>query len=116
MDIEEVICKEVELTPLRLALLIAENEDLIKIGAVHYPLDINVDKIPPFLIGNIEVNFPYVPFTCKFTSDMMLVARRCIRLENTMSLQTCKIGLLCELDYSTEADVPLRVHNRRIFE
>ena len=73
MDITKAIQerKEIkEVTPLELALVINENEDLIRVGATIYPLTVHIKSMPPDVRRDVHERFPYVPFQQEFTSDM----------------------------------------------
>ena len=63
-----------EVTPLELALVINENEDLIRVGATIYPLTVHIKSMPPDVCRDVHERFPYVPFQQEFTSDMFLTA------------------------------------------
>ena len=104
-----------EVTPLELALVINENEDLIRIGATIYPLTVRIKSMPKYVCRDMQTRFPYVPFQQVFTSDMFLTATDTIYLVDPMALYMTKVGLLCKWDPESHTKVPIRVHNRRIF-
>ena len=119
MDITKVIqeIQEVkEVTPLELALVINENEDLIRIGATIYPLTVRIKSMSAYVCRDVHTRFPYVPFQQVFTSDMFLTATDTVYLVDPMALYMTKVGLLCKWDPESHTKVPIRrVHNRRIF-
>ena len=106
-----------EITPLELALVINENEDLIRIGATIYPLTVRIKSMPKYVCRDVHTRFPYVPFHKEFTSDMFLTVKDTIQLMDPMALYMTKVGLLCKWDPESHTKVPIRrIHNRRIFE
>ena len=118
MDITKAIQerKEIkEVTPLELALVINENEDLIRVGATMYPLTVRIKSIPKYVCRDVHTRFPYVPFHQEFTSDMFLTAIDTVYLVDPMALYMTKVGLLCKWDPESHTKVPIRIHNRRIF-
>ena len=105
-----------EVTPLEIALIINENEDLIRIGITCYPLNVRIKSMPIFVCHDVQKRFPYVPFQQEFTSDMFLTATDTVYLVDPMALYMTKVGLLCKWDPESHTKVPIRrVHNRRIF-
>lgn len=102
---------ELNITPLRIALLIAENEDLIKVGAARYPVYVHLDNIKPYMVNNIESEYNYIHVRSIFNSDMMLYGSKVINLCNNLYLQLVKQGLL--LNCQDWKDVPIRSHNNR---
>ena len=105
-----------EVTPLELALVINENEDLIRIGATIYPLTVRIKIMSPDVCRDMYTRFPYVPFQQVFTSDMFLTATDTVCLVDPMALYMTKVGLLCKWDPESHTKVPIRrIHNRRIF-
>lgn len=105
-----------EVTPLELALIINENEDLIRVGATIYPLTVRIKSMPIFVCHDLQSRFPYVPFQQEFTSEMFLTATDTIHLVDPMALYMTKVGLLCKWDPESHTKVPIRrVHNRRVF-
>lgn len=119
MDITKAIQerKEIkEVTPLELALVINENEDLIRVGATIYPLTVRIKSMPPDVCRDVHMRFPYVPFQQEFASDMFLTVKDTIQLMDPMALYMTKVGLLCKWDPESHTKVPIRrIHNRRIF-
>lgn len=115
MDITKGIQEIKEITPLELALVINENEDLIRIGATIYPLTVRIKSMPAFVCRDVHKRFPYVPFQQEFTSDMFLTAIDTVYLVDPMALYMTKVGLLCKWDPESHTKVPIRIHNRRIF-
>ena len=119
MDITKAIqeIQEVkEVTPLKLALVINENEDLIRVGVAVYPLTVRIKSIPAFVCQDVQKRFPYVPFRQEFTSNMFLTATYTVYLVDPMALYMTKVGLLCNWDPESHTKVPIRrIHNRRIF-
>ena len=106
-----------EVAPLELALVINENEDLIRIGATIYPLTVRIKSMPSYVCRDVHTRFPYVPFQQEFTSDMFLTAIDTVYLVDPMALYMTKVGLLCKWDPESHTKVPIRrIHNRRIFE
>ena len=104
-----------EVTPLELALVINENEDLIRVGATIYPLTVHIKSMPPDVCRDMYTRFPYVPFQQEFTSDMFLTAIDTVYLVDPMALYMTKVGLLCKWDPESHTKVPIRrIHNRRI--
>ena len=105
-----------EVTPLELALVINENEDLIRIGATIYPLTVRIKIMSPDVCRDMYTRFPYVPFRQVFTSDMFLTATDTVYLVDPMALYMTKVGLLCKWEPESHTKVPIRrIHNRRIF-
>lgn len=105
-----------EVTPLVLALLVNENEDLIRVNATEYPLNIRIKTLPLFVNRDIQSRFPYVPFQQEFTSEMFLTSTKSIFCVDALSLYTVKVGLLCKWDPESHTKIPIRrIHNRRIF-
>lgn len=105
-----------EVTPLELALVINENEDLIRIGATIYPLTVRIKSMPSYLCRDVQTRFPYVPFHQEFTSDLFLTVTDTVYLMDPMALYMTKVGLLCKWDPESHTKVPIRrIHNRRIF-
>ena len=105
-----------ETTPLELALVINENEDLIRIGATIYPLTVRIKSMPTYVCRDVQTRFPYVPFQQVFTSDMFLTATNTICLVDPMILYITKVGLLCKWNPESHTKVPIRrIHYRRIF-
>ena len=105
-----------EVTPLELALVINENEDLIRIGATIYPLTVRIKSMSAFVCQDVHTRFPYVPFHKEFTSDMFLTVKDTIQLVDPMALYMTKVGLLCKWEPESHTKVPIRrIHNRRIF-
>ena len=105
-----------EVTPLELALVINENEDLIRIGATIYPLTVRIKSMSAFICRDVHTRFPYVSFHKEFTSDMFLTVKDTIQLVDPMALYMTKVGLLCKWEPESHTKVPIRrIHNRRIF-
>ena len=104
-----------EITPLELALVINENEDLIRIGATIYPLTVRIKSMSAFVCRDVHTRFPYVPLHKEFTSDMFLTVKDTIQLMDPMALYMTKVGLLCKWEPESHTKVHIRIHNRRIF-
>ena len=116
MDIIKATQEIKEVTPLELALVINENEDLIRIGATIYPLTVRIKSMSAYVCRDVHTRFPYVPFHKEFNSDMFLTVKDTIQLMDPMALYMTKVGLLCKWDPESRTKAPIRrIHNRRIF-
>ena len=105
-----------EVAPLEIALLINENEDLIRVNATCYPLKVRIKDHPIFVKYDLQEKYPYVPFQQDFASEMYLTATDSVYLVDPLALYMTKASLVCQWSPDSHTKVPIRkLHNRRIF-
>jgi len=102
------------------ALLINENEDLIRVGATEYPLSVKLPDTFPKWNHALAVNYyPFLPVQQTFKSDMALIATDYLQFTDALSLHSSKVMLLTNQfrkRCKRMSRTPVRVHNRRLFQ